>query len=105
MENILKDTIRTNEQKPEDVFFKIEHKEKLDLLENNELNIFCLNIVNNKFSYKELFNLLKDNLGTYVLSRKEYQKNPERAISKAIDKLKIVQADSNDPGAGGELGD
>lgn len=105
MENILKDTIRTNEQKLEDVFFKIEHKENLDLLENNELNIFCLNIVNNKFSYKELFNLLKDNLGTYVLSRKEYQKNPERAISKAIDKLKIVQADSNDPGAGGELGE
>ena len=70
MDNILKSTIRIKEQSPEDVFFEIDHKEKLDLLENNKLNIFCLNIVNNKFSYKELFNLLKDNLGTYVLSRK-----------------------------------
>ncbi len=105
MDNILKSTIRIKEQSPEDVFFEIDHKEKLDLLENNKLNIFCLNIVNYKFSYKELFNLLKDNLGTYVLSRKEYRKNPERAISKAIDKLKKVQPNSKDFGAGGELGE
>ena len=97
-------TVITKYQDPDKVFYKIDHATKLELINNNELNIFMLNILNNKFSYKELFNLLKDNLGSYALSRKQYIKNPERAISKAISKLRDIK-DNDDFGAGGELGE
>lgn len=97
-------TVITKSQDPHKVFYKIEHGTKLELINNNELNVFMLNILNNKFSYKELFDLLKDNLGSYALSRKQYNKNPERAISKAISKLRDIK-DNDDFGAGGELGE
>ncbi len=97
-------TVITKHLDPDKVFYKIDHDATLELINNNELNIFMLNIQNNKFSYKELFDLLKDNLGSYVLSRKQYNQNPERAISKAISKLREIKND-NDFGAGGELGE
>lgn len=103
-ENLLNKTMRTKSKKPEEVFCKLEHGKKLNLINNNELNVFFLNINNNKFSYVDLFDLLKDNLGTYVLSRNEYDKNPERAITKAISKLREIK-NNGDYGAGGELGE
>ncbi len=102
--NSLKETIRTKAKKPSEVFYKIKHDAKLNLVNQNQLNVFMLNILNNKFSYKELFDILKDNLGSYVLSRKQYSENPERAISKAISKLREIK-DNKDFGAGGELGE
>ena len=102
-ENVLKTTVRINKS-PEEVFCKLEHDKKLKLINNNELNVFFLNINNNKFSYEDLFDLLKDNLGSYVLSRNEYAKNPERAIPKAISKLREIK-NNGDLGAGGELGE
>lgn len=103
-ENLLKTTIRTKSKKPEEVFCKLEHGKTLSLINNNELNVFFLNISNNKFSYADMFDLLKDNLGSYVLSRNEYGKNPERAITKAISKLREIK-NNGDYGAGGELGE
>lgn len=104
IENLLNCTVITKHKTPESVFMKLQHDEKLNLLNNNQLNCFALDISNNKFSYVELFDLLKENLGSYVLSRKEYSENPERAISKAIDKMRKITSDK-DLGAGGELGE
>lgn len=102
-EQVLSKTVQTRKS-PESVFVEIPHSAKLELLNKNSLTIFHLNVLNNKFSYTELFDLLKDNLGTYVLSRREYNENPLRAISKAISKLRDIE-DNGDKGAGGELGE
>ena len=69
-EKILKPTVRTIKV-PEEVFCKLDHNKKLELRNNNEINVFFLNISNDKFMYEDLFDLLKNNLGSYVLSRKE----------------------------------
>lgn len=86
------------------VFATIEHNNKLNLQNNNSLNFYMLDIGNGQFLYDQLFDILKDNIGPYGLSRREFKKNPLRAGFASIDKFRQVK-NSEDKGAGGELGE
>ena len=85
------------------VFLEIEHERKLQLGNNQEFRFFMLDIQNNQYSYYQMFSILQRNLGRYALSRKEFEKDPETAISKAISRFHEVK--NAGKGAGGELGE
>lgn len=55
-------------------FIEVDHPETLGLKNNNELRVFQLNILNNKFSNRELQKFLLGNIGRYVYSRAEIEK-------------------------------
>lgn len=55
------------------VFNEVDHPESLNLVNNNELRIFHLNIMNNQFSDRDLIKFLTSNLGMYVFSRAEIE--------------------------------
>ena len=102
IDEILCSTVRIKQKSVEQVFAKISDG-SLNISNNNKLEIFALGIDNNLFSYDSLFDLLKDNIGSYALSRQEYKKNPERAISAGTERMRPIF--EGDCGSGGELGE
>ena len=100
---MLETTVNFSKREFEAIFAEITHECKLNLSNNNCLKSYILPLDNNKFDYRELFLKLKANLGRYALSRNEYEKDKELAITKAIDRLRSVF--ENDAGSGGELGE
>ena len=62
---------RTLNQKFDTVFEEVTHQETLNLLNRNDLKLFCLDIETNQFNYDPLVEFLEDNLGMYVFSRAE----------------------------------
>lgn len=100
---MLSTTSSTSREEFDKIFYEIPHDEKLLLANNNQIKFFMLNIQNSKFSYFEMFKMLKRNLGRYAISRIEFQKDPEMAISKAISRFHEIKNAGN--GAGGELGE
>ena len=62
---------RTLNQKFDTVFDEVTHQETLNLLNRNDLKLFCLDIETNQFNYDPLVEFLEDNLGMYVFSRAE----------------------------------
>ena len=59
---------RTLNQKFDTVFEEVTHQESLNLLNRNDLKLFCLDIETNQFNYGPLVEFLEDNLGMYVFS-------------------------------------
>lgn len=55
-------------------FIEVTHPETLGLKNNNELRVFHLNILNNKFSVRELQKFILSNIGRYVYSRVDIEK-------------------------------
>lgn len=100
---MLNQTVKTDKTEFDKVFLEIEHNETLCVGNNRELKFFMLDIENNKYCYYRMFEILKRNLGRYALSRKEFDKDPEMAISKAISRFHEIQ--NAGTGAGGELGE
>lgn len=100
---MLSKTVRNSKTEFDKVFLEIEHSEKLAVGNKNDLKFFMLDIQNNKYCYYNMFSILKKNLGRYALSRKEFDRDPEMAISKAISRFHEVVNAGN--GAGGELGE
>ena len=93
----------------DNVFSEIISTEKLSLKNNNCLRLFHLDISNNEFSYAGLHGLLKKNIGRYVFSRAKIEKFIEEECIEAIglDAVELLRSasNSNDNGAGGELGE
>lgn len=56
------------------IFNEVKHSEALALKNNNELRVFHLNVINNKFSDRELKRFLLRNIGRYVYSRAELER-------------------------------
>lgn len=100
---VLTKTIKADKTDFSSIFLEIEHEQRLELGNNHELRFFMLDIQNNQYSYYQMFSILHRNLGRYALSRKEFEKDPETAISKAISRFHEVKNAGN--GAGGELGE
>ncbi|WP_138203644.1 HamA C-terminal domain-containing protein [Haloimpatiens lingqiaonensis] len=55
------------------IFNEVKHLEALGLKNNNELRVFHLNVINNKFSSRDLKKFLVSNVGMYVFSRAEIE--------------------------------
>lgn len=92
-----------------ETFNKIEHKEQINLANNNTLDIYQLSIRNKKFDYLNLKSLITNNIKGYVYSRKEIQeaieqKRSDELFNKARKKFRELK-NENDKGAGGELGE
>ena len=100
---MLSRTVKNDKQEFDKVFLEIDHFEKLTVGNKNDLKFFMLDIQNNKYCYYNMFSILKGNLGRYALSRKEFDRDPEMAISKAISRFHEVK--NAGKGAGGELGE
>lgn len=91
------------------VFKELKHEQSLDLPNNNKLEMYYTKIMNNKFEYTALIDLLSNNITNYVFSRKENieasQKDKIQALTiKAIKEFRKIKNDS-DSGNGGELGE
>lgn len=87
---MLSRTVKSSKQEFDKVFLEIDHSEKLAVGNNNDLRFFMLDIQNNRYCYYNMFALLKKNLGRYALSRREFDRDPEMAISKAISRFHEV---------------
>lgn len=90
-------------------FEKINHIEKLELNNNNCLEIYSLPITNNSFDYSNLKDLITDNIKSYVFSRKKVKEAEEigrgdALFNEARKKFRALKSE-NDKGAGGELGE
>ena len=90
-------------------FEKINHIEKLELNNNNCLEIYSLPITNNSFDYSNLKDLITDNIKSYVFSRKKVKEAEEIGRGDALfnevrKKFRALKSE-NDKGAGGELGE
>ena len=93
----------------DEVLKEIEHTEKLDLENNNCIKIYTLPIANGKFNYEKLKDILKDNIKSYVFSRKKIQEaikdeTEDRLIWDAIKKFREIK-NNGDTGKGAELGE
>ncbi len=91
------------------VFVEVENNKTLNLINNNCLRLFCLDIANNEFMYTSLHQFLQKNIGRYVFSRSTIEnfraEGEEEAIGlRAIELLRKAN-NSKDKGAGGELGE
>lgn len=90
-------------------FEKINHIEKLELNNNNCLEIYSLPITNNSFDYSNLKDLITDNIKSYVFSRKKVKEAEEigrgdALFNEARKKFRALKSE-NDKGTGGELGE
>lgn len=100
---------RTLNQKFDTVFEEVTHQESLNLLNRNDLKLFCLDIETNQFNYGPLVEFLEDNLGMYVFSRAELddlmEAGKDRTVAlKAVRKL-IKTGKPGEKGTGSELGE
>lgn len=91
------------------VFCEITHDNKLNILNNNCLRMFCLDVQNCEFDYSGLHQILQKNIGRYVFSRASIDKfikedDVEAIGLKAVQLLRNVSSEK-DKGAGGELGE
>lgn len=98
-----------NDEEFSKVFKELEHNQKLDLPNNNKLKMYYTKIMNNKFDYSSLEELLQTNINNYVFSRKEnieaIEKNKISNLTvKAIKEFRKIK-DNKDNGSGGELGE
>lgn len=100
---------RTLNQKFDTVFEEVTHQESLNLLNRNDLKLFCLDIETNQFNYGPLVEFLEDNLGMYVFSRAELddlmEAGKDRTVAlKAVRRL-IKTGKPGEKGTGSELGE
>ena len=100
---------RTLNQKFDTVFEEVTHQESLNLLNRNDLKLFCLDIETNQFNYGPLVEFLEDNLGMYVFSRAGLddlmEAGKDRTVAlKAVRKL-IKTGKPGEKGTGSELGE
>lgn len=91
------------------VFKELKHEQSLNLPNNNKLEMYYTRIMNNKFEYTALIDLLSNNITNYVFSRKENIDASEKSkiqtlTIKAIKEFRKIKND-NDSGSGGELGE
>lgn len=91
------------------VFKELKHEQSLELPNNNKLKMYYTKIMNNKFEYTALIDLLSSNITNYVFSRKENldareKDNIQTLTIKAIKEFRKIKNDS-DSGSGGELGE
>jgi len=93
----------------ESVFKEINHNNDLDLINQNHLKLFLLDIDSNNFTYNGLQKVLRKNVGAYVFSRAKIQQfKADDAIEMiALEAVQYLRKVSNpkDKGAGGELGE
>ena len=91
------------------VFHEINHSVSLSLKNDNCLRLFCLDVINNEFSFLGLHQLLQKNIGRYVFSRATIDHFIEEGDAEAIGlkAIELLRTASNpkDRGAGGELGE
>lgn len=90
-------------------FTRIEHIEKLELVNDNCLEIYSLPILNNCFDYTNLEKLITDNIKNYVFSRKKVKEANEigrgdALFNEARKRFKEL-TNEQDKGAGGEMGE
>lgn len=91
------------------VFKELKHNQSLELPNNNKLEMYYTKIMNNKFDYSGLSELLSNNITNYVFSRKENleasEKNKIQNLTiKAIKEFRKIK-NEDDNGSGGELGE
>ena len=98
-----------NDEEFSKVFKELKHNEKLELPNNNLLKMYYTTIMNNKFEYSNLQELLLSNITNYVFSRKENKKaNDTKKIPNLTRKAMMEFRKLNnekDCGNGGELGE
>ena len=70
------------------VFKELKHNQSLELPNNNKLEMYYTKIMNNKFDYSGLSELLSNNITNYVFSRKE---NLEASEKNKIQNLKNLE--------------
>ena len=86
------------------------HKENLDGVNNNVLNLYMLNTENKLFNYDQLYEYLLQNICQYVFDRRkinETQNDPIKSRTIILDALSQLRkiTSNKDQGAGGELGE
>ena len=91
------------------VFTEVESSQTLNLKNQNCLKFFLLDISNNAFTYTGLYQYLQRNIGRYVFSRATIDRliaegDADAIGLRAIELLRTAK-NSNDSGAGGELGE
>lgn len=91
------------------VFKLIDDSHKLEIKNDNSVEIFCLSKMNCRFTYEELKKMLKVNIARYVFDRNkvkesEEQEELELLVCEAIKVLREIKSEK-DKGAGGELGE
>ena len=91
------------------VFKEVVDGQRMNLINNNCVRLFCLDISNNEFSYAGLHQFLQRNVGRYVFSRATIEQfisdgDADAIGLKAIELLRQA-SNPDDNGAGGELGE
>ena len=98
-----------NDEEFSKVFKELKHNEKLELPNNNSLKMYYTTIMNNKFEYSNLQELLLSNITNYVFSRKvNKEANDTKKIPNLTRKAMMEFRKLNnekDCGNGGELGE
>ncbi len=98
-----------NDEEFSKVFKELKHDEKLELPNNNSLKMYYTTIMNNKFEYSNLQELLLSNITNYVFSRKvNKEANDTKKIPNLTRKAMMEFRKLNnekDCGNGGELGE
>ena len=84
---------RTLNQKFDTVFEEVTHQETLNLLNRNDLKLFCLDIETNQFNYDPLVEFLEDNLGMYVFSRAELDELVDAGKDRTVAQMCIRDRD------------
>lgn len=91
------------------VFSEVNNKRPLNFKNKNCLRLFYLDIANNAFTFTALHQFLQKNIGRYVFSRATLDnfrvEGEEEAIGLRAIELLRTASNSNDKGAGGELGE
>ena len=100
---------KTLNEKFDTVFEEVVHSETLNLINKNDLKLFCLDVENNEFSYNPLVGFRVDNLGRYVFSRAEIDElkmtGKEQTVVFRASKRLARAGKPDEKGTGNELGE
>lgn len=101
--------ITSEQSKFEKTFISVNHDLSLELKNENRLNVYHLRTENRCFTYADVEEFCTGNLSQYVFNRQVLSKaktmyEMQNLYKDACKKLRTINA-TNDPGAGGELGE
>lgn len=88
------------------IFTEVKHPYKLGLINAEQLRMFHLNVVANRFKYSELQAFIKRNMGQYVFSRAQLQDYIDRSDNFSVGfdaSIQLQQSIAGNPNMLGEI--
>lgn len=88
------------------IFTEVKHSYKLGLVNAEQLRMFHLNVVTNRFKYSDLQAFIKKNMGQYVFSRAQLQDYIDRSDNYSVGfdaSIQLQQSIASDPNMLGEI--